>query len=250
MNDWTISEANFIKHCDWIRTHADPVSLDAIRDSQIAASRSTPMVAVTFDDGYHENCQHAIPHLLERNIPVTYFVSTHFVQSGEPFPHDAKRNQCLRPNSIADIQQMARLGVQIGAHSHTHVDFGKPMSTAHLRAEIFDVRKRLQDWTGQSIEYFAFPYGLKNNISQEAIDCVFESGYRCFVSAAGGLNLPGQDADHLQRIHGDPGMGAFKNWLTFDPRKTQLPSPISYSKPQILNRAVESSKHELTCTGR
>ena len=169
--------------------------------------------------------------LLERRIPVTYFVSTYYIETGEPFPHDVARCIPLRPNTIDEIRTMAENGVQIGAHSHSHVDFGKPLSKRKLHQEISDVRKRLQDWTGQPIEYFAFPFGLSRNISQEAIEVVFESGFKCFVSAAGGVNWPGQDANHLQRIHGDPGFAAFKNWLTYDPHKIHAKCPIEYQLP-------------------
>jgi peptidoglycan/xylan/chitin deacetylase (PgdA/CDA1 family) len=228
MNSWSIQKRNFDQHLDWISKHATPASLDDIRESQMLGTRSKPMVAVTFDDGYGENCEYAIPALIERGIPCTYFVATHYIETGEPFPHDRVRGCPLRPNTIQEIQRMADQGIQIGAHSHTHLDFGRPLSDAQIRSEITDVRKRLQDWTGQSIDYFAFPFGLKNNITLEAIDVVFESGFKCFVSAAGGMNWPGQDANHLQRVHGDPGLASLLNWLTYDPRKIHVASPIQY----------------------
>jgi peptidoglycan/xylan/chitin deacetylase (PgdA/CDA1 family) len=230
MNGWSIPVANFEQHLDWIQANTVPTSLDEIRRTQLLGSRSTRMVGVTFDDGYSENCQFAIPSLLARNIPVTYFVTTYYVESGEPFPHDVATGKVLKPNTIAEVRKMADQGVQIGGHSHTHVNFGLPLSKQQLQTEISDVRKRLQDWTGQSIDFFAFPYGCKQNISQEAIDVVFESGYTCFVSAGGGVNWPGQDANHLQRFHGDPGLASIKNRLTFDPRTINQPSPIQYTK--------------------
>lgn len=219
MNDWTIEKRNFASHLDWIASNAVPASLDEVWESQQLGSRDKPMVAVTFDDGYSENCEHAIPALLERKIPCTYFVTTHYVETGESFPHDLKRGIPLKPNTIAEVRSMAEMGIEIGAHSHTHIDFGQRLNDAELRREITDVRKRLQDWTGQAVNYFAFPYGLKKNISQQAIDTVFDSGFKCFLSAMGGVNHPGQNASHLQRIHGDPGMSTLKNRLTFDPRK-------------------------------
>lgn len=236
LNDWSIGKKNFERHLDWISKRIRMVSLDEIRASQLEGTRSTPMVAITIDDGYGENSEHAIPALMERNIPCHYFVSTHFVETGEPFPHDVSRGVPLRPNSIEELQRFVQLGVEIGAHSHTHINFGRRLSNSELRVEITDVRKRLQDWTGQSIDYFAFPYGLKQNISQQAIDVIFESGFKCFLSAAGGVNWPGKEAGHLQRIHGDPGMAALKNWLTYDPRKIHATTPFEYAfrttKPQ------------------
>lgn len=238
LNPWTITNANFIQHLDWVAKHARFASLDDIRTSQLNGHRSVPMVGLTFDDGYSENCDQAIPTIVERKIPCTYFVTTHFAETGEPFPHDIAAGQPLRPNTIAEVRRMADAGVTIGAHSHSHVDFGKPLSDAQLKIEIVDVRKKLQDWSQQPVRYFAFPYGLKNNFSQRAIDCLFEAGFECFVSAAGGLNWPGHDANHLERIHGDPGMAALTNWLTLDPRKLKLQCPISYQSKKTNSTSI------------
>lgn len=229
-NAWTINHDNFKRHLDWIETNSKFASLEDIRQSQINGHRTVPMVGITFDDGYKENCDFAIPHLVERKIPCTYFVSTHFVETGDPFPHDLASGQSFRPNSISDIASMASNGITIGAHSHTHPDFGQEMSDHQLRTEIHDVRKKLQDWSQQPVNYFAFPFGLAKNITQRAIDYVFDAGFDCFVSAAGGHNWPGFDANHLQRVHGDPGMAAVANWLTLDPRKLSSKSPIVYHR--------------------
>lgn len=228
-NDWSISKVNFDRQIDWLQRHTSLVNLDTIVATQQSGDRPTHMASITFDDGYSENCDHALPMLVRRRIPCHYFISTHFVESGEAFPHDIKAGQVLRPNTIEEIKYFAGEGVEIGAHSHMHPDFGRDLSKDTLRREIADCRKKIQDWTGQPVNYFAFPYGLKNNVSQAAIDMVFESGYKAFLSASGGMNLPGADSKHIQRIHGDPGMAAFKNWLTFDPRKVFSPSPISYT---------------------
>lgn len=238
LNPWTITNANFLQHLDWVAKHARFASLDDIRTSQLNGHRSVPMVGLTFDDGYSENCDLAIPTIIERKIPCTYFVTTHFAETGEPFPHDIAAGQPLRPNTIAEVRRMAESGVTIGAHSHSHVDFGKPLSDAQLKIEIVDVRKKLQDWSQQPVRFFAFPYGLKNNFSQRAIDCLFEAGFECFVSAAGGLNWPGHDANHLERIHGDPGMAALTNWLTLDPRKLKLQCPISYQSKKANSTSI------------
>ncbi|XZE44716.1 polysaccharide deacetylase family protein [Pirellulaceae bacterium SH467] len=225
-NAWSISNANFIQHLNWVQQHARFASLSDIRKSQSNGHRRIAMVSLTFDDGYSDNCQRAIPEILDRKIPCTYFVSTHFVESGEPFPHDRAAGVPLRPNTIEEIRRMASQGITIGGHTHTHLDLGKTLSSEQLRREISDSRKKLQDWSQQPVSYFAFPYGLKENISQQSIDAVLEAGFECFLTAAGGLNWPGEDTIHLQRIHGDPGMAALTNWLTLDPRKLNLKSPV------------------------
>ncbi len=239
-NDWSISHANFRKHLDWLADRFAFVTLEDMHNSQLLGERDRPTVHITFDDGYAENRVFAIPELLRRAIPTTYFVSTKYVEQQKPFPHDVACGVPLAPNTIEDIQSFADAGITIGAHSDSHVDFGQNLSRLELRREIVDVRKKLQDWTCQSIDYFAFPYGLPHNISQAAIDMVFEAGFKAFTSAAGGYNLPGADHRHLQRIHGDPGMASLRNWLTFDPRKTMRPSPIQYQHPPNPSTAANS----------
>jgi peptidoglycan/xylan/chitin deacetylase (PgdA/CDA1 family) len=229
-NGWSISHENFKRHLDWIETNSKFASLDDIQKSQLNGHRTIPMVGITFDDGYGENNDFAIPHLVERKIPCTYFVSTHFIETGDPFAHDLAIGQSFRPNTKSEITQMAAKGITIGAHSHTHPDFGREMSDQKLRTEIHDVRKKLQDWSQQPVNYFAFPFGLAKNITQRAIDFVFDAGFECFLSAAGGHNWPGFDTNHLQRVHGDPGLASVANWLTLDPRKLRSKSPIIYHR--------------------
>jgi peptidoglycan/xylan/chitin deacetylase (PgdA/CDA1 family) len=70
----------------YIRRHLNPVSL-----SQVVAhlQRGTPLppqaVAVTFDDGYGDTYHHAYPILQRYGIRATIFVTTGYVDSGEPF---------------------------------------------------------------------------------------------------------------------------------------------------------------------
>ncbi len=233
LNRWSLSNRNFIKHLDWIQKHRRFVSLDEIRSSQISGTRSEAMVGLTFDDGYAENLDKAIPELLRREIPCTYFVSTHFIETGEPFPHDLAAGVPIKPNSIADIQRLAAEGITIGGHTDTHIDLGKDISPQQMKIEISDSRKKLQDWVQQPVQYFAFPFGLKANITQRSIDAVFEAGFESFVSAAGGLNWPGSDPRHMHRIHGDPGIAAIKNWLTLDPRKMRSQLPLLQPPPKV-----------------
>lgn len=247
-NPWSIGNENFVKHLDLIAELANFASLDDTIRTQKEKSRSKHLVAITFDDGYAENLDRAIPELIRRKIPCTYFVTTDHVENQKFFEHDIARKEPLCVNSISEIRWMANNGIQIGGHTATHIDLGKPWTRERLLVEISDSRKKLQDWTGQEIAYFAFPYGLPQNISQAAIDMVFESGYRAFVSAFGGLNFPGGDSFHISRFHGECGTASLHNWLTMDPRKIGRKCPLKYKMPTqnaepIFDRSVESENN-------
>lgn len=228
-NDWTISRRDFLRHLDWIESHAAFATLSEVAAGQRRGYRDRLQVAITFDDGYADNCDWAIDELLRRKIPCTYFVSVGHVLSNRPFDHDRERGRPLPVNTIEQIRHMAERGIEIGCHSWTHPDFGQ-LSEQDLAHEIEESRRALQDWTGQPIDYFAFPYGQPHNITQAAIDHIARCGFRGFVSAYGGWNWPGGDDFHLQRIHGDPGLAKLINWLTLDRRKLHRQPLIRYEK--------------------
>lgn len=236
-NPWTMSTSQFTKQLDWLEANADVVSLDEIQHSCRLGKRNRLQVAITFDDGYSDNMEFAIPEICRRNLPCTYFVSNSFVRDRQAFPHDVERACPLPPNTKREIRQIADMGISIGAHTDSHLNLGKPWPQATLQKEIVDPRSELQDWTGQPIHHFAFPYGQITNHSQSAIDLIAKVGYRGFVSAYGDWNWFDSTPFHIRRIHADPCFQRFLNWLTFDPRKTtpnhHTDFPFTIPGPQI-----------------
>lgn len=225
-NDWSISPELFERQIDWLQTHFDLISLYEAQHRIRSGHNERPAVCITFDDGYSDNCNFAIPLLVERRIPCTYFVALSFAMQRVPFPHDMQRGVPLEPNSIDQLKKMAADGIEIGAHTRTHADVGKITDHAQLVDEIVTAGQELSQLVEQRINYFAFPYGQLNNLTTEAFQVAREGGYCGVVSAYGGYNFPGDDAFHLQRIHADPEMTRFRNWMTVDPRKIALVEPM------------------------
>ncbi|MCA9194507.1 MAG: polysaccharide deacetylase family protein [Planctomycetales bacterium] len=238
---WTMSCADFARQIDWLLDNYEIISLREAQRRISATENPGPCIAITFDDGYAENVDYAIPLLLDRQIPFSYFVTTDFVRTGEFFPHDLRLNLRLPPNTISQIRELASAGVEIGAHTRTHIDCGK-QNKKTLYQEIIGSKQDLEDWLGQSVDYFAFPFGLPDNTNQTAIDLIVEGSYAGFCSAYGAWNWTNSNAFHLKRIHADPGLERFKNWLTYDPRKLhdrhQLPFELPSLTP-VASRHVE-----------
>jgi len=65
----------FEKHLKYFKRHFDILSLPEIC-AQHNGKRSKYSVALTFDDGYLNNIQNAMPLLLKYKIPATFFIST------------------------------------------------------------------------------------------------------------------------------------------------------------------------------
>lgn len=230
-NDWTLSTRQFARHVRWLKRHFELVSLADAQDRIRSASNPRPVVSITFDDGYADNCDFALPLLNRERIPCTYFVSTDHVCQGRPFPHDQSAGRPLRTNTIAQLRQWADAGIEIGAHTRTHADLGKVTDPAQLYDELVTSRDDLSQAIGRPIRFFAFPYGQLENMSAAAIALARDSQFEAICSAYGGYNFPGDDGFHLQRIHGDPDLVRFKNWLTVDPRKLGRPLFADESSP-------------------
>jgi peptidoglycan/xylan/chitin deacetylase (PgdA/CDA1 family) len=228
-NDWTISCDGFERHIDYCRQNFDLVSLSEIQ-SRCATTRSFhPAVSFTFDDGYAENCDFAIPLLVRHQIPCTYFVSLQHILTGQSFDHDLKAGRPLRVNTVKEIREMADAGIEIGLHSRTHIDFDQVTCRNTLKREITDAKSQLADLIGKPIRYFAFPFGLPKQLTPQAIEMVHQAGMLGFCSAYGAYNLVGQDPFHIRRIHGDCNFDRLENWLTFDKRKLLNQPVIDYA---------------------
>jgi len=239
-NAWTCSFDVFARQMAWLRERFDMVSLAEAQNRIRQGSNHRPAIAVTFDDGYFANCRRAIPLLIGANIPCTYFVATRFVFEQTPFPHDVAQGRPLRPNTPEQVRQMAAAGIEIGAHTRTHADLGRIEDVERLEDEIIGSRDELAELIERPIRYFAFPYGQHWNLQPAAFQIAHDAGFEGVCSAYGGYNFPGDDAFHVQRIHGDEESIRLKNWLTVDPRKRRT-SRFTYRlerSPQPLAGAV------------
>ncbi|HUN25886.1 MAG TPA: polysaccharide deacetylase family protein [Steroidobacteraceae bacterium] len=88
---------------EYLRRHRNLVSLKQVQAHLEGAQRLPPAaVAVTFDDGFSDTYRYAFPVLKRFAIPATIFVTTGYVDSGEPFWFELAAYLALRvpPRSL------------------------------------------------------------------------------------------------------------------------------------------------------
>ncbi len=229
VNDWTATNAMFVQQIAWLRSRFELISLEETQ-RRIRRDSNRPSVSITFDDGYAENCEQAIPWLIKEGIPCTYFVTLQNVLDGEPFTHDLIQGNRFAPNTIDQVKMMADAGIEIGAHTYTHADLGPITDRRLLHYEVVAAGEELQQLIGHPVRYFAAPIGQIANLNPDVFELGHEAGYEAVCSAYGGLNYPGDDAFHLQRIAVDNNMIHLKNWVTGDPRKRFM-RRYEYTRP-------------------
>lgn len=230
-NDWTLSRDQFERHIDYCQEHLELIDLSEVQRRVRDKDSCSPAAAITFDDGYRDNCDFALPMLIERNVPCTYFVTTSNILNQSAFPHDKQAGKLIPVNTVAEIREASEAGIEIGCHTRHHVDFSRMRDPMVVRKEIVDAKVELEQMIGKPVRYFAFPFGLPKHLTQIAIEAVHEAGFEGFCSAFGAYNVVGRDAFHIRRCHGDPEFARLKNWLSFDQRKVRSEPEVRYFLP-------------------
>jgi peptidoglycan/xylan/chitin deacetylase (PgdA/CDA1 family) len=77
--------ARFDRQLRWLASTFCVVPiLQGLQEVQAGQKSPKPRVAITVDDGFHDNFALAYPVLRENNIPATVFVATDFIDTGRP----------------------------------------------------------------------------------------------------------------------------------------------------------------------
>ena len=64
-NGWTIGVRRFKAQIEWLRERFEIISLVEAQTRMGSRANHTPAVCITFDDGYAENCDAALPWLIQ-----------------------------------------------------------------------------------------------------------------------------------------------------------------------------------------
>ena len=89
MASMLVSTAMFEQHLDWIGRHFRFVDLDTVGAAERnGVAFDEPVAAVTFDDGYEDIYEHALPVLKRKGIPAAAFVVTDLVGHSSWQHHD------------------------------------------------------------------------------------------------------------------------------------------------------------------
>ncbi|MBX9788199.1 MAG: polysaccharide deacetylase family protein [Pirellulales bacterium] len=234
-NSWTITPDEFASHLAWLEPRFEFVSLEEAQNRLRGRSNSRPTVSITFDDGYADNCQLALPLLIRRRIPVTYFVCGAAVLKGEMFAHDLAMGNRFRPNTVDELRALAADGISIGCHTRSHADLAAISDPAILHDEVVTVGEELQQAIRTPVRYLAFPYGQHRHLNPRVFHLAYDAGYDGVCSSYGGYNYPGDDAFHLQRVCVDGSLIRLQNWASIDPVRERRIRRFFYG-PEIVPR--------------
>jgi peptidoglycan/xylan/chitin deacetylase (PgdA/CDA1 family) len=132
------------------------------------------LACITFDDGYSDNYENALPVLEKFGVKATFFITTGHL--GEAFQTSAGEVPMM---NVSQVKKLSDSGHEIGAHTVTHPKLTK-VSLSKAQTEIKESKHFLEDLLGTEVTSFAYP---KGDYNEEVKKLVGMAGYRAAVTA-------------------------------------------------------------------
>jgi peptidoglycan/xylan/chitin deacetylase (PgdA/CDA1 family) len=148
--------------------------------AELAEGRSPGRTAfLTFDDGFRDNFETALPLLREYGFPAFVFALPPLLDAGGPFEWpemlaDRERHAAtMRSVNWAMLERMKEGGFEVGSHTLTHPHLPR-LDAERLREELWQSRAAIRQRLG-SCDTLAYPFGeWSPDVVAAAADC----GYR------------------------------------------------------------------------
>ncbi len=139
-------------------------------------------VVITFDDGFLDFYEFAMPALKKYSFSATVFIVTSLVDGCSIWlrPEGEEDRKML---SWSHILEMDRAGIECGSHSHTHADLDiVPRDVA--QKEITLSKEVLEQKLGHAINTFCYPYGHYDWKVREMVE---QAGYQAACAVRNAL---------------------------------------------------------------
>jgi peptidoglycan/xylan/chitin deacetylase (PgdA/CDA1 family) len=182
------------------------VSLAAAHFRLVEGDYGKPFVCFTFDDGYRDNLENALPVLRRHGYPAVLFVPIGYLDDGRPLPHEESlralgvRNETLGWDDLAELEAG---GVRVESHGIAHRALSELDPSAATR-EIALSKLRLEEKLGREVEAFAFVKGSPAHYRPEHASLVQQAGYKLAFTSVSGANGPTSDRFRLRRYNVEP----------------------------------------------
>jgi len=177
-NQLCVTPGRFAEQMGWLQRHGRRgVGVGALVDA-MRAGRARGLVGITFDDGYVNVLDTAVPELRRRGFGATaYIISDRLGGTNE-----WDKGPTWPLLSADGVRELAAAGIEIGSHGATHMRLAG-VGPEHLSAEVHDSKNTLSALVGAQIRGFAYPYG---SMDAHARRTVREAGYdyACAVEAS------------------------------------------------------------------
>ncbi|MHB0870784.1 MAG: polysaccharide deacetylase family protein [Chloroflexota bacterium] len=167
----TLPPAEFEQHLRYLQSRGiATVSMDdLVLHLQGRTELPSRSVILSFDDGYADNHQYALPLLKRYGSKATFFIATGFTGQGDYM-------------SWSNLMELVAAGMEIGGHTISHVDLARSSAAARER-ELVEPRRLLEGNLGVAVRVLSYPSGAHN---EEVMAAARKAGYVAAVTTQHG----------------------------------------------------------------
>ena len=145
-------------------------------------------VAITFDDGYEDNCLNAWPILKKYQAKATLYLVVDRHNNDWSTNKKAHHNsgELVREPKLSDAQvtEMVQSGVfELGGHTVSHINLATA-DVAKKEAEISGCKTSLEQQYHTTVTSFAYPFGIHTPEDEQLVE---SAGFTHAVLAEGGI---------------------------------------------------------------
>jgi len=167
----------------------------------IGHEEASGVAAITFDDGYRDFAELAVPVIRAARASATLFVPAGRI--GQANDWDAGRAESREILTGRELRELESSLVTIGAHGLKHRRLAR-LSAVDLRAETFVAKDVLEQACGRPLTLFAYPYGQADDFDQIAERAVSAAGFVAACSTHFGRGSRPQERFRLRRVGIEP----------------------------------------------
>ena len=196
--EWTGSPKQFERQMHWLarRGYTGIRPADWIKWLREGKGLPEKPVLLTFDDGFEDLVEYALPVLRRYGFGAAVFIVTGQV-GGTNTWDEAQGSATHRLMTAEQIRHWATQGIEFGAHSRTHADL-TTLSAQELENEVVGSRDDLAKILGAPVTSFAYPFGSYNQAVHECAQGAFSLTFRADEQSPG-VNYLCTDPHDLQR---------------------------------------------------
>ena len=121
---------------------------------------------LTFDDGFANFYETAMPEIAKHSFSATVFVISGHVGGRNDWDAPPAGLGSQQMMNWQQVRELSDMGAEIGAHTRTHPDLRR-LSEKQIEEEIAGSCADISARTGEAVENFAYPYGYLNRQVEE-----------------------------------------------------------------------------------
>jgi peptidoglycan/xylan/chitin deacetylase (PgdA/CDA1 family) len=158
----------------------------------MSKGKARGLIGLTFDDGYEDFLQIALPVLERLGFSATVFVPAGLLGEENSWVQEPR----IKLLSASAIRTVTERGMEVGSHGLSHADLSGGLPSVLIDKEIVESYKILTELLTKEVKGFCYPYG---NVNDKVAQAVQQANYTyaCGGFAVGGV---GRSIYNLPRI--------------------------------------------------